>query len=241
MKAAASLRPRRALAVAASLAALALRPATAHTWAESIMHIAPNGTMVGPQGYMRGFVSRDAPGFSDDGDVWLLPPNDGRPNTLYKTDNMCHPFQAVSNYSAAFPMLAAAPGDFIAVRYQENGHVTLTDINPTKPIGGGTVYVYGTDQPADGEKFLDVWKQWTADGQGGNKKGRLIATRTFDDGQCYQVNGGRESPAAPGQVQQARRGPPGHQPVVPDRHPDPRRRRRHQELHHVLGVALADL
>jgi hypothetical protein len=31
---------------------------------------------------------------------------------------------------------------------------------------------------------------WTADGSGGDKRGRLLATQTYDDGQCYQVNGG---------------------------------------------------
>ncbi len=130
------------------------------------------------------------PALNDDGSVWLLPPNDGRPNGLYPTDNMCHPSQTIGNYTAQYPMLTATPGDFIVLRYQENGHVTLPEINPTKPKGSGTVYVYGTNQPSSQEKFLDVWKQWTADGQGGNKKGRLLATRNFDDKQCYQINGG---------------------------------------------------
>ncbi|EFX05300.1 hypothetical protein CMQ_3369 [Grosmannia clavigera kw1407] len=154
------------------------------------MSIDSNGTMVGNPGYIRGYVPRTVSGFSDDMDNYLLPPN-GRPggNILYANDSLCHPSQSVGNYSTEFPMLSVTAGGFIALRYQENGHVTLPDTNPTKPLNRGTVYIYGTTEPSSDELFSNVFEKWTADGTGGNGRGRLLATRNFDDGQCYQVNG----------------------------------------------------
>ncbi|CAK7215536.1 hypothetical protein SCUCBS95973_002508 [Sporothrix curviconia] len=173
---------------------LAAQPAAAHSWVEQLMNIASNGTMSGTAGFIRGYVSRAMPGFNDDMDDFLVPPN-GRStgNEILPTDSLCHPSQTIGNYSADFPMLTVTPGGYIALRYQENGHVTLPDINPTKPLNRGTVYIYGTTQPSSNELFLDVFQNWTADGTGGNGRGRLLATRNFDDGQCYQINNGNIS------------------------------------------------
>lgn len=177
------------LGLAVTLGSLAVQPVSAHSWVEQLMNIDSNGTMVGSPGYIRGYVSRAAAGFSDDMDNYLLPPN-GRSggNAIYATDSLCHPSQTVGNYTSGFPMLTVTAGAFIALRYQENGHVTLPDTNPTKPLNRGTVYIYGTTEPASDELFDDVFDKWTADGTGGNGRGRLLATRNFDDGQCYQVN-----------------------------------------------------
>ncbi len=35
--------------------------------------------------------------------------------------------------------------------------------------------------------LMDVHLVWTADGKGGDGKGRLLATRNYDDGQCHEV------------------------------------------------------
>ena len=59
-----------------------------------------------------------------------------------------------------------------------------------KPERGGTIYVYGTASPSVNDTLLGVYGAWTADGQGGDKRGRLLAARHFNDGQCYQVNNG---------------------------------------------------
>ena len=64
---------------------------------------------------------------------------------------------------------------------------------PGKPANRGLVYIYGTTQPKFPELFLDVFGQWNANGTGGDKRGRLLATQAFDDGYCYQVNGGNIS------------------------------------------------
>ena len=179
------------LTAATLLLSVAVQPILAHSWVEQLMLIAANGTMTGAAGYMRGYASRAVAGFSDNMDVYLLPPN-GRSTggTILATDPLCHPSQRSSNYSTDFPMLSVSASDYIAMRYQENGHVTLPDVNPTKPLNRGTVYIYGTTEPASEELFLDVFQKWTADGTGGNGRGRLLATRNYDDGQCYQVNAG---------------------------------------------------
>ncbi|ERS99719.1 hypothetical protein HMPREF1624_03083 [Sporothrix schenckii ATCC 58251] len=174
------------------------------------MSIASNGTMTGAPGYIRGYVSRAMPGFSDDMDDFLVPEN-GRPtgNEILSTDPLCHPSQTIGNYSTKFPMLTVTPGGYIALRYQENGHVTLPEVNPTKPLNRGTVYIYGTTQPSDNELFLDVFQKWTADGTGGNGRGRLLATRNFDDGQCYQINNGNISEARQAQFTKVAENPQG--------------------------------
>jgi len=100
---------------------------------------------------------------------------------------MCRAEQSKGNQTAGSPALSASPGDMIALRYQENGHVSIPGAG--KPANRGTVSIYGTTQPRADEKFLNIHNVWTADGTGGDKRGFLLATRNYDDGQCYQVNG----------------------------------------------------
>jgi hypothetical protein len=85
-----------------------------------------------------------------------------------------------------------SPGTYVAMKYLENGHVTMPQVKPGKPKGGGTVYVFGTSQPDNNELLMEVL-QWTRDGTGGNKRGRLLTAQNFDDGRCYQINNGNIS------------------------------------------------
>ncbi|EXJ68518.1 uncharacterized protein A1O5_08311 [Cladophialophora psammophila CBS 110553] len=173
---------------------LATIPLTsAHTWVEQLMVIAPNGTLVGQPGFARGNVLRGTPGFSDPTMVNLIPP-DGRPiNQIQPSDLMCKSSQTSQTQTDGSPRLQAAAGAGVALRFQENGHVTLPDNQPGKPPNRGTVYVYGTTQASPDDSFLAIHRVWTPDGTGGDGRGRLLSTRNFDDGQCYQVNGGQIS------------------------------------------------
>jgi hypothetical protein len=172
-----------------ALAALFPTHILAHTWIEQLMVIASNGTFVGEPGFPRGNVLRTDPGFTDTKLVHLLPPNGRAERNVLPTDPMCRPEQAsVGAQTNGSPALKAKAGDLVALRYQENGHVSLPGAG--KPDNRGTVYIYGTTEPSNEEKFLDVFGSWTADGTGGNGKGRLLATRNYDDGICHQVNGG---------------------------------------------------
>ncbi|KAF4998778.1 hypothetical protein FDECE_11706 [Fusarium decemcellulare] len=107
-------------------------------------------------------------------------------------DLMCKSTQSFQNYTQVFPQLEAHPGDYIALQYQENGHVTLLPNTPQKKTSG-TIYVYGTDNPRRDEKFLDVYKRWGEGGAGQNDRGNLLKTWSFDDGRCYQINHSRVS------------------------------------------------
>ena len=71
--------------------------------------------------------------------------------------------------------------------------LALPQNQPGKPANRGSVYIYGTTEPQPDDKFLDIFNQWNSDGTGGNKRGKLLATQPFDDGQCYQINGGNIS------------------------------------------------
>lgn len=183
--------------VAAALAAVAtlIASGSAHSWVEQLSVIAPNGTFVGAPGYARGNMLRQGGANIDKAMVYLLPP-DGRDPTqgISPSDTMCFPgHQQQATQTDGSPRLKAAPGDLVALRYQENGHVTLPQNQPGKPPNRGTVYVYGTTQSSPDDGFLDIFGKWNADGSGGNKKGKLLASFNFDDGQCYQVNGGQIS------------------------------------------------
>ena len=163
---------------------------SAHTWLEQLQVIGDNGSYIGDHGFSRGFIGRSDSRFTGYVNKWQLPSPDtavGR-TTLDQSDFLCHPNQrSPTAYTAEFPKLKAAPGDFVAMKYLENGHVTQPWIPLGKPEAGGTVFVYGTTQPNANEKILNVL-QWTADGKGGDGKGWLMTTQNYDDGRCYQQN-----------------------------------------------------
>ncbi|KAK2756943.1 hypothetical protein FQN54_004911 [Arachnomyces sp. PD_36] len=161
-----------------------------HSWVEQLTLIAPNGTFVGEPGFPRGNVLRTDPGFSDTAMVNLLPPNGGK---VLPTDKMCRESQQSQTQSDGSPRLQAGPGDAVALRFQENGHVSLPETQPGKPDNRGYIYVYGTTDPKPDDTFLSIHKVWNADGTGGDKRGVLLSTQNYDDGRCYQVNGGEIS------------------------------------------------
>jgi hypothetical protein len=171
---------------------LAFTPLTqAHTWVEQLTVVASNGTFIGAPGYSRGNVLRTNPNFGDPQMTNLIPP-DGRSTgtVILPTDLMCKGSQIIGNQTAGSPALIANAGDMVALRYQENGHVTLPQNQPGKPANRGTIFIYGTTQPSNSDTLLGIHNVWTVDGKGGDGRGVLLATRNFDDGQCYQVNSG---------------------------------------------------
>ncbi|TDZ60587.1 hypothetical protein CTRI78_v004907 [Colletotrichum trifolii] len=147
-----------------------------HSWVEELLRVASNGTLVGPSGYSDGWNGRGA-GFNDDLYTNRLPSQGVK---MCKTAGQPQP--------ASFPHLTAAPGDFISLRYQENGHVTKPESPGRKPLNRGTIFIYGTTQPKLDDTVFDAHRQWTVDGKGGDGRGRLLATRNYDDLQCHQVN-----------------------------------------------------
>ncbi|KAL4954734.1 hypothetical protein BDW69DRAFT_134854 [Aspergillus filifer] len=169
-----------------TLLALLFSSSYAHSWVEQLMDIAPNGTFVGAPGYPRGYVPRSSPSFNDDTMTNRLP--SGTELKVTESDFLCKDTQRKQTQADGYPRLQTSAGAAIALRFQENGHVTIPDTQIGKPKNRGTLYIYGTSEPKDDEKFLDVHNSWTADGTGGDKRGVLLAKRNYDDGRCYQVN-----------------------------------------------------
>ncbi|KAK3903896.1 hypothetical protein C8A05DRAFT_14174 [Staphylotrichum tortipilum] len=170
------------LLVAWALAALS-GTARAHSWPEGTIRLAPDGAMVGKPGFDRAHVK-------DGTDDYLIPPN-GREKVILPDDKLVRENKMKltdASYTAEFPMLSVAPGDNVAIKYRENGHVSRADkSNPLKPINRGTVYLYGTtENDLTSMNLMDVHLTWTADGKGGDGKGKLLATRNYDDGQCHE-------------------------------------------------------
>lgn len=159
----------------------------AHSCVERLMRIAYNGSMVGTPGFPRGYVDRNAPDIGNFDDKTIF-----RINPPIEASLLAHPSQRTFNYSQQFPRLTAAPGDLVALQYQDNGHVTFANGYGdalVRPENRGTVYIYGTADPISPDaKLLDIHYHWNVEGTGGDGKGKLLATRNFDDGQCYQKN-----------------------------------------------------
>ncbi|KAK0734348.1 hypothetical protein B0T26DRAFT_602369, partial [Lasiosphaeria miniovina] len=167
-----------------------LGSAAAHTWPERTTRLAPNGTMVGNPGFERSHHPRGS--LDENKQVWLLPPNGGAKVFLSDAKITREDQRTLtdSSYSKDFPMLNVAPGDFVAIQYTENGHVTRSESMPNqpRPVNRGTVYVYGTtENDLSNSNLIDIHLKWTADGTGGNKQGKLLATRNYDDGQCHEA------------------------------------------------------
>jgi hypothetical protein len=157
----------------------------AHSWVERLRILDVNGTMIGREGYMRGALSRLNPAFNDLRQQYLLPPIGRDPNVgILPNDTICN-----TSYRQELPPLKARPGEYIALQYQENGHVTLPGNSPHK-ANSGVVYIYGTPFPVEDDALLSIHKVWNAEGTGGDKRGVLLASRYFDDGRCYQINNG---------------------------------------------------
>lgn len=163
----------------AALVILCATPTQAHTWIQSLQLIASNGAFTGPLGYMRGFHPRDA-AFKDEMLV-------NRNIDIDEKTPMCKDSQQGGKQTPGFDTLKAGPSDWVALQYLDNGHVTK--FTGPRPAGNGTVYVYGTKNAADSDTLLGIHKKWNEAGDGGDKRGKLIATRYYDDGQCHENSG----------------------------------------------------
>lgn len=156
-----------------------------HSWVEQLTVIR-NGVFVGDNGYPRGYVPRTVT-FTDTDMENEVPPSTSERMRIDASDLACKSTQMSQNQTAGYPVLSVSPGDYIAMKYLENGHVTLPDVPPGKPPGSGTVFVFGTPDPSAEEVLVDVL-QWSSDGTGGDGRGTLLATQNFDDLRCHQIN-----------------------------------------------------
>ncbi|POS84225.1 hypothetical protein EPUL_006840, partial [Erysiphe pulchra] len=165
-----------------------ITPIFAHTWVETVNLVGSDGSFQNT-GFARGFGGRVAGVDPDKTNTYLLPPNGrGAGNEILPTDLICKDTQVNQVQSAGHPRLSASPNDLVSLAYHENGHVTKFDTTDGKPEGRGTVFIYGTNNPSPKDTYLGIHKIWNEDGTGGDKRGKLLATRPFDDGRCYQPN-----------------------------------------------------
>jgi hypothetical protein len=165
--------------VSAGLLTTLFTSTSGHSWPEALNLINSQGTMYGATGYVRNFVPRNATGFRGD-------END----SFQKTQSVpgakvCMSRETTQTQSPGYPRLAVTPGAKVALRYAENGHVTIEQ--PGRPAAGGPVYIFGTNEGTGNPLITDVM-QWNAQGAGGNKGGKLLTTQNFDDGRCYENN-----------------------------------------------------
>lgn len=163
---------------------LLLARSLAHSWVEQISVI-ENGEFTGGYGYPRGYIARSQPGFGDSIMTNLLPRN-GR-ISLDASDAVCSPRQSFPVQTPGYDRLKAAAGAFVALKYLENGHVSLPQNSPGKPAGGGVIYIYGTSSPRSNDSLTEII---TWDSNRLSQRGFLLTSQTFNDGRCYQLNQG---------------------------------------------------
>lgn len=175
---------------------------SAHSWVECLS-MAEGGVPVGfPRGNGMYFpqvleydllisvlVPRTSPGFSDPAMTYQL--LSYGPN-LPTGAPICASTQQRPNQTEGSPALQAAPGSSVLLRYQENGHVTLPENSPGKP-SPGKVFIYGTTSPSPTDLISSIHRIWNPCGAEGDQRGCLLGAFNFDDGQCFQVNGGQIS------------------------------------------------
>ncbi|KAF2708150.1 hypothetical protein K504DRAFT_351493, partial [Pleomassaria siparia CBS 279.74] len=169
----------------------------AHTWVSQLRTINQVGEYIGEYGYPRNFLDTSDAGYNGETSMtYLVPPVEQQPPFINSTNLLCNPNLRKPVQNPKYPRLQATPGVWIALRYAENGHTSNpSNLNGHTPgtldLGrrpnGGTVFIFGTTEPKEDEKIADVL-QWTQDGNGGDKRGLLLATQNYDDGRCYQVN-----------------------------------------------------
>nr|KAK5435727.1 hypothetical protein LTR18_009729 [Exophiala xenobiotica] len=154
-----------------------------HSWVEEVVKIDQNGSLSQVRGYARANVFRLPGAEVDKAMTYKIPPS---PH-LFVTDadTICSDRQSKPDPVTALQVEA---GDVIILRYQENGHITLPEVNPGKR-DSGTVFVYGTWRPSLSEKLRSVHHVWLAP-NATDQHGFLIQKTPFDDGRCHQVNNG---------------------------------------------------
>lgn len=159
---------------------------SAHSWLEQLQVIDSDGNYTGNPGYPRGYVARGTPGYGDSKMTYLLPALSSNRIKVDNTDMLCMSTQRqVNSNTVQYPSLSAAAGNYVALKYLENGHVSLPQTQVGKPGAGGLVYVYATTKPSPDQKITDVLN-WTSSGD--LSTGRLLTIQNFDDGRCYQLN-----------------------------------------------------
>lgn len=115
--------------------------------------------------------------------TYLLPGNER--TTLSKDDLICKSAQEQGNQTNGYPALKASPGEVIALRYRENGHITKTTADK---MTFGAVSVYGTVNSKPADQLSEIHHIWNANNTGGDQRGRLLVRQSFDDGACYELN-----------------------------------------------------
>lgn len=129
---------------------------------------------------------RTSPGFQDKLMTYLLPPDGRKPEGVYPTDTICSQSQSHREQSAESRRLTIRNGETVMLQYNENGHITKPWNNGYGKTDAGTVFVYSTNDSLQSDAVQRIHKVWTADGTGGDRRGRLLYRGDFDDGRCYQ-------------------------------------------------------
>ncbi|KAI5290685.1 hypothetical protein KEM54_000755 [Ascosphaera aggregata] len=176
-----------------------ITPATSHSWVSFVRNInSANGQTFG-EGYPRGYVSRAQwaaeGGVSRFGayDVLNMYAPASAKGTLPPSAPLCKNTQQSENYTEyggkRYGPIEAAPDSWLALFYQDNGHVTNPSLQQGKQRGGGHVFVYGSPKFDPSRTFQEIWDSEAHNfTQPKNSNGdlQLLAIRNFDDGVCRQ-------------------------------------------------------
>ncbi len=86
----------------------------------------------------------------------LLPPNDRLAQEILFTNLICMVPQQIHNQTKGNSALRASTGAHVALRYQENDHITLTQNDPSSKLSLGTISIYGTIASRPQDTMLEI-------------------------------------------------------------------------------------
>ena len=104
------------------------------------------------------------------------------------TDSICKDSQSQSIQTDSNFRLKVATESTIALWYQENDHITLSEHTFDKLKNCRTVYIYDTKDSQPHDSLLTIHKIWNITDDEDDECNRLLKTQNFDDNRCYQIN-----------------------------------------------------
>ena len=118
----------------------------------------------------------------------LLSSNERQARAILLTDRICMSTQQTHNQTENNLALRASVEAHVALRYQKNDHITLTQNNSSEKLSLGTISIYETTVSRPQNSMLKIHDVWNSIDRGEDRRGRLLFTQNFDDGRCYQIN-----------------------------------------------------
>ena len=118
----------------------------------------------------------------------LLSSNERQTRAILFTNRICMSTQQTHNQIKSNFALRASAEAHVALRYQKNDHIILTQNNSSKKFSLDTISIYETTISRSQHSMLKIHDVWNSVDRDEDKREKLLFTQNFDDERCYQIN-----------------------------------------------------